>query len=350
MGAIASLQTLFKKKPSIPEESPSSGSASSLPPDDFDLPVIAQPPLGLMFTAGQAQALHHGAKSRTDAEAVVVAHHEERIRAVTTKFSEIVAGEQQKKQKQKADLEKDILALEISINAGTAGEEIEVESPKTKLLPDNVELGLTAGASVCMVIWSVHTNHAFLHSAAIFSDTSAWIAAVGPMVGAWWLKDPLSSHPSDNVRRTLRSTYAAVAVGAAVAWVATFGHEAGSAATALGDLSTTSMPEDHTLRMTCRALAQLFMEICGGALLFYRTFELFRNEGRGKETRKVYRIREKYQYEIQERDKKRALLDRVEQHLSAIAQWFDTIPHIEKEYVTRAVGLLEQNIATLKGA
>ena len=350
MGTVASLKTLFRKNSQDPDETVEAAGASGLPPDNFQLPSVTQPPLGLMLTAGQAQAHHDGEKSRIEANEAVQTYHVEKIRAVTTKTAEVVAGEKQKKLKQKADLTKDILALEVSISSGTAGEEVEIEAPKAKLLPDNVELCLTATASVCITGWSVYTNHSFLVSSAIFSSTSAWVAAIGPMVGAWWLKDPLSSHTNDNVRRTLRSTYVGVAVAAAVAWVATFGHEAGSAATALGDLGSTVIAEDHSLRMTTRALAQLFMEICGGAILFHRSFELFRNEGRGKETRKVYRMREKYQYECQERDKKRALLERTEKHLSAIEKWFDTIPHIEMEYVTRALGLLEQNIATLKGA
>ena len=346
MGTLSSLHSFFRKAPTEPE---AEGKGITLPPDIFSLPQVETPPLNLMLTAGQAQAVYDGTKTRTEADTAITEHHKECIQAVITKTAEIVSGEKQLKESQKTNLEADLTRINSEIASGTLGEEVEVESAKPKILPDWVELLLTALASAGLVVWSVYTNHAFLHGSAVYSNMAAWMAAFGPILIAWVMKFLLTASPSEKTRNILKASYVMLTCIAAIAWVATFGHEAGSSTAALGDLTAPTVTEDQSIRMMIRGLAQLLIEIFGGSILFYRTMELLRNEGAGKGKKMAWRVNEKYSHLCRSRDEKRALLQRIEQHLGMIDKWFQNVPHIEKTYVTRALGMLETNIATLKG-
>jgi len=133
-----------------------------------------------------------------------------------------------------------------------------------------------------------------------------------------------------------------------VVWVMTFGNEAGAnASTSLADLTALSAPADPnaSLRMMVRGVSQVFMELCGGALLFDRIFTLWHHKSR----RYVFRLRERWVQEHTELGALYKLAQRLEQGISEIDTWFDAQTKSIDAYVSKAAGYFMTSVNSQKG-
>jgi hypothetical protein len=100
--------------------------------------------------------------------------------------------------------------------------------------------------------------------------------------------------------------------------------------------------------MMIRGVAQLFIEMFGGAILVHRCFEIWNKNAPGQVV-KVYKIRDKWVQESAELRALRELEKFLEHQIAQIDQWFATHPHLIDAYLSKAKGQFLNNINLLQG-
>lgn len=159
------------------------------------------------------------------------------------------------------------------------------------------------------------------------------------------MKDALLA-VNDEKRKILRLAYIGVTGIASIVWISTFGHEAGTPVMTLSSLEA-PISADNTSWYLIRGIAQMLMEIFGGAILFLRTFELWKKNGPGHEVKKELLIHPLY--EAAEKDRA-VLRDResiLNKELGQIQQWFDTHVPLKEQLATKATSELTHNLNIL---
>ena len=302
------------------------------------------------FIAAKAEAVANGDLTLEKAETDVEGHHQEKITAALDKLSEGPQGLQKAKEKRLQDTQKDLKRIDTNLSKGTKHVEIDVSTEKPLTIADQWEFNLTAGASAALAGWSIYSTHAFLQGSGILSGLPAWGVSIGPIMVANVLKDALTTVTSDAYKRNLRLAYIGIAGVSAIAWIATFGHEAGSPAAQLSDLGAAqTMPDAGSAHLIVRGISQLLVELFGGAILFLKTFELWRRTGTQHDVQKVVKTSPKFIAEEVERDRLRNFEHELEHHLGQISKWFSAHPSLKNEFVTKAKAELTHLVNVLKG-
>lgn len=332
-----------------PAEQESSGNGTPTP---LELPTLVLPHPDVAFIAAKAEAVAKGDLTLEQAETDVAGHHQEKITAALDKLSEGPQGLQKAKEKRLQDTKKDLQNLEHCLASSTKHIEVDVSSEKPLTLADKWEFMLTAGASAALSGWSVYSTHAFLEGSGILSGVPAWGVSVGPIMVANVLKDALTTVVNDVHKRNLRLAYIGVAGVAAIVWIATFGHEAGTPVAQLGDLGNvaqTGADAGGSSNLIVRGISQLLVELFGGAILFLKTFELWRRTGTQHDVKKVVKTSPKFVAEEAERDRLRDFEHELEHHLGQIDKWFSAHPSLTNEFVTKAKSELTHLVNVLEG-
>jgi hypothetical protein len=325
---------------------PKSGSPTSL-----ELPDLKLPTPDVAFIAAKAEAFTRGDLSFEQAQNDVAEHHKGKITAVLTKLSEGPEGLEKSKKKRLQDTKSDLQRVEAELSGGSKRVEIDVTSETPKTLPDHWEFMLTAGASVALALWSIYSTHSFLEGSGILAGLPAWGVSIGPIMMAYVIKDALNTVVSDADKRNLRLAYIGIACVAAIAWISTFGHEAGSPVAQLGDLGnmTQAAPDGGSSHLIVRGISQLLVELFGGAILFLKTFELWRRTGANHDVHKVVKTSPQFVAAEAERDVLRNFEHELEHHLGQISKWFEAHTSLTSEFVTKAQAELTHTINVLKG-
>lgn len=333
-------------EPKEQKTSPGSGA-----PTPLELPKLVLPRPDVAFIAAKAEAIARGDLTVDQAETDVANHHEEKISAALDKLSEGPQGLQKAKEKRLQDTKKDLKRVEENLSKGTKHVEIDVSSEKPLTLADQWEFKLTAVASAALAGWSVYSTHAFLEGSGILSGLPAWGVSIGPIMVANVLKDALTTVTNDTYKRNLRLAYIGIAGVSAIAWIATFGHEASSPVAQLSDLGTASTvaSQSGSSNLIVRGISQLLVELFGGAILFLKTFELWRRTGTQHDVHKVVKTSPKFVAEEAERDRLRNFEHELEHHLGQISKWFEAHTSLTKEFVTKAKAELTHTTNVLKG-
>ncbi len=311
------------------------------------LPALNVPPPSQVFTAGEAEAVNAKEKTMQEALDAIAECYGSEFDAMAAHACKEVAGEAQKKQCQLEKNMADLKKLESVISQLQPGDEVDVHDPKPLGRTDQVELAVYGAASVGLVVVSIYANQSFLAASAVVSGPASYMLAALPMVGAFVAKEQLKSIASDLWRRRIRHGFAFVAVAGVAAWMGTFAHEAGAPVEALTTLNQVATA-DHSLTFSIRSISQIAVEVCGGAILFNRVLEIARNEGAGKVIRKVYALRERYQFESKQRAELLEKVGSLQQDIKEIETWLSQIPFAKKAFVGKAIGQFQRALTALK--
>ena len=300
------------------------------------LPAVAIPPISLSQIAAEAEAAHTGQKTIEAASDAVKSHHHGVISKALATASQEPAGLLSTKTGELATVKADIVVRETVIKGTTKGDEI-AEDIRSALTPiDQVQLATVVLAAVMFFLWSFFSTRSFLENFAMSSGVGAWLGG-GLAVGLTVIFERLLHDPRLETKHLIiQCTYIALAGIAAIVWLLTLAIEAGgNAGATLGDVNAVvSVDDSAAARMMFRGVAQLFMEMFGGAMLAFTVFELWQKKSR----RVVYRLRDKWLHETAELADLRNLEKRLEDEIAQLRAWFASHSHITEAYISKAVG------------
>jgi hypothetical protein len=317
----------------------------------LDLPKIGPLLPDLAFIVAKASATASGNISHAQAESEIMVHCAETADAYLKKLAEIPMGWQKSKANELSDMKKDLGRLEKELANGTKRSEVDVVSDKPQSLAERIELTVTSTAAIALSFWSIYSTHSFLEGSGILSGLPAWGVSIGPIMMANVLKDALTTVDGDHKRRFLRLSYIGLTAVASIVWISTFGHEAGAPLADLNNLNAqVSQQPGNSVWLTVRGISQLIVELFGGAILFHKSFELWKKKGDGQDHKTVLKESPQFIAAEKERNTLRIREQELETHLGQIQQWLDSHSPFKEQYVTKAKGELTHNINLLKGA
>lgn len=314
---------------------------------ELRLPDISTLTPDLTFIVAKAEAVNQASITHEQAESQVAQHHHEIASAHLSTLSQLPSGLKSSKQTELVDVKSDLTRVDSQLAKIDKYTEVDVASDTPKTLAEKVELFATATAALLLAGWSIYAMHSFLEGTGILSGLPAWGVSIGPIVIAYVMKDALQAVGEER-KKVLRLAYISLTGIASVVWISTFGQEAGAPTAALNSLEP-SVVADNTTWFLVRGIAQMFIEIFGGAILFLRTFELWKKNGPGQKVDKELLISP--MYEAAERDRT-ALRNReliLNKQLGQIQQWFDTHAPFKEQLATKATSELTHNLNILQG-
>jgi hypothetical protein len=322
--------------------------ADGQPPEGTTaLPSVQLPPLHIAQIAAEAVAVHQKQKTTDEGLKAVKEHHSNVSADAFAKISAGPMGQKFTMQMELATTKADITTREAAMASIVKGDEVSEDVPVKPSTGDRIQLFVTVAFTVGLCIFSVTTMHSFLESQAIAAGLMAWCTAIGIFCLSYVLEIPLMQTGQDQKKR-LQYIYAGVVVFAAVVWVMTFGHEAAAnSVDSLGDLNSGVGPADPhaALRLMVRGVSQVFMELCGGALLFDRIYVLLHQKGR----RYVFRLRERWVHENAELGRIYKVAQDLEQGIAEIDTWFAAQQKAIDAYVTKAAGYFMTSLNSQQG-
>ena len=333
-----------------PQPQPTSTSTSTSSLTDLALPDITTLKPDIAFIVAKALAVHHGLITIPDAENVVAQHHRDLASAHLSMLSEVPNGLKSKTTAEMQTVTSDLAGLDSQLAKIDKYKEVDVGSDLPKTLAEKVELIVTVAAAVLLGCWSIYAMHAFLEGTGILSGAPAWGVSVGPIIFAYVMKDAFNAI-DDIQKKHLRLIYIGITGIASIAWISTFGHEAGAPLAAFNSLEAVDATQSsNTGWFLLRGISQMFIEIFGGAILFVRVFELWKQTASNQKV--VKELMTSPHYEAAEADQS-TLRNRqltLSKHLGQIGKWFDTHASFQSQFATKATSELTHNINILKAS
>lgn len=322
-------------------------------PKNIALPSPKLPPPDLVQIIGKAQAYCQGLINLAQVRAEVAKHHDARARTAISESSEEPRGMETAARTRLAVIKDDLASTEKALKG--VDKYVEEQVPQKPVLTpaEKAQMALLSAAGVGLAIFSVYGTKTFVDGAGLLSGAATWGIALGPIFWAVVVKIWLGNIGNTSPKRLPIQILTGIVAVAAVVWITTLALEASSAlAKTSATLALSPTTETSTTGgwwLIVRAVAMMCIELAGAAVITDKFFDIWMHTGCADGWTKMAVINPKFAAYDSDKAAQLQQQSMLEHVIGSIEAWHAANEIRISEYVSRAVAILESNIATLGG-